>query len=210
MTELETTVATRLLTSKSLKMQPNNPFEWGKGVTSPIYFDSRNLLSYPQVRIAYKQELAQLIRDHYADAQAIASIAPNSIAIGIMVAEELGLPFVYVTPRPKGHGLENMIEGQLKPRQKVVIVEDQVSFGKNCTKVKDILVKDGSIVLGMVTMYCHELEEGAVNLANANLTCHALTKYTAVMEQAKANNMLTDAALKKIEEWHANPLEWKK
>lgn len=210
MTELNNFIATRLLNFKAIKLQPNNLFEWGNGWTSPIYFDSRKLLSYPQVRCLFKLEIARLAVEKFPEVEAIAAVAPNSIALGILVAEELGLPFVYVHPQPKDHGLENRIEGELKPRQKVVIIEDQVSFANNCVKVQDALEKDGSIVLGMVTIFNFQLEEGTKNLEEAHLACHALTNFNTILSIAPELCKLTDEDIAKLQDWHANPTSWKK
>ena len=210
MKELNDFIAAKLLKMKAIKIQPNNPFEWGNGWKSPIYFDSRKLLSYPQVRCQIKIELARLVIEKYPEAECIAAVAPNAIAIGFAVAEELGLPFVYVHARPKDHGLENSIEGDLRPRQKVVIVEDQVSEGKYCTKVMDALKKDGSNVLGMVSIFDYELRGGHQTLEKKGLINYSLTNFEAVISNAICSEMLTVPGEEKVREWQHAPQDWKK
>lgn len=210
MKELNDFIAAKLLKMKAIKIQPNNPFEWGNGWMSPIYFDSRKLLSYPQVRCQIKVELTRLLIEKYPDVECIAAVAPNAIAMGYSVAEELGLPFVYVHARPKDHGLENSIEGDLRPRQKVVIIEDQVSEGKYCTKTMEILKRDGSNVLGMVSIFDYELKAGHQQLEKKNLTNYSLTNFEAVIRCAIEAETLSNAGETKVREWQRNPQEWKK
>lgn len=210
MTELNQFTAAKLLQLKAIKFQPSNPFTWGTGWLSPIYFDSRKILSYPNVRSVIKLELSRLIIEKYPAVECIASIAPNAIAIGMLVAEELGLPFVYVHPRPKDHGFENMIEGDLKPRQKVVIVEDQVSLGKNCLKVQDALKKNGCTVLGMASIFDYQLEEGVIALKNKELTNYPLTNFNSVLTAALETKALTENGAETVRKWQAAPADWKK
>lgn len=210
MKEMNDFIASKLLKLKAIKLQPNNPFTWATGWLSPIYFDSRKILSYPQQRSLIKIEMAHLLMEKFPDVEVIAAVAPNAIAIGMMVAEELNLPFVYVHSHPKDHGFENMIEGDLRPRQKVVIIEDQISLGKNCVKVQEALQKDACEVLGLLTIFCYELQEGLKALEQANLPFYALTHFDAVIQKAEADNIITKAAAKKIYEWQQNPQAWTK
>lgn len=210
MNELNAFISTRLLNYKAVKYQPKNPFTWGTGWVSPIYFDSRKLLSYPQVRCLFKLELSRLTVEKFPDVEVIAAVAPNSIALGILVAEELGLPFVYVHPRPKDHGLENMIEGDLKPHQKVVIIEDQISLGANCTKVQETLQRDGSRVLGLVSIFNFNLKEGNQRLKDNHLEAYSLTTLDAVLEKVKTDNLASEADIQSLLKWQENPSKWKK
>lgn len=210
MKELNDFVAAKLLKMKAIKIQPNNAFEWGNGWLSPIYFDSRKLLSYPQVRSIIKIELCRVVTENYPEAECIAAVAPNAIAIGYAVAEELGLPFVYVHARPKDHGLENSIEGDLRPRQKVVIVEDQVSEGKYCTKTMDILKKDGCTVLGMVSIFDYEIRSGHDNLEKKGLENISLTNFESVINCAIGQETLSSVGEEKVREWQKAPQNWKK
>ena len=202
-------VAALLLDQKAFKLQPNNPFVWSTGAMSPVYFDSRKLLSYPRLRNMLKIELARQVVENYRMVDAIAAVAPSAIAMGMLVAETLDLPFVYVTPKPKDHGFENQIEGELKPQQKVVIVDDQVSFAINCTKVKDILEKDGSIVLGLVVALHYNLKEGIERLAKNGLGCYSLTYFDNIVAKALELKRITPAGAKSIRAWQNDPKTWK-
>jgi len=150
---LQEMTAVRLLQLKAIKFQPKNPFVWANGWNSPMYCDDRKVLSYPKMRDFIRLELARVIAEMYPDADIIAGVAPNAIAHGVLVAEQLSLPFVYVHPQPKDHGLENQIEGDLRPRQSVVIVENQVNAGENCSKVIEAIRNNGCKVLGVVTIF---------------------------------------------------------
>ena len=153
MSVLQNLTAIKMLQLKAFKFQLNNPFKWGNGWCAPLYCDDRKILSYPKIRNFVRIELARVIAEMYPDADVIAGVATNAIAHGVLVAEQLGLPFVYVHPTPKDHGLENQIEGDLRPRQSVVIVENQVNIGSNCLKVAKVLRENGCKVLGVVTIF---------------------------------------------------------
>jgi len=139
---LEKQVADKLLKIKAVKLQPKNPFVWASGWNSPIYCDNRKTLSYPKVRNYIKLEIARTIQEMYPEVEVIAGVATGAIAMGAIVADTLGVPFIYVRPKPKDHGLENLIEGDLKPHQKVVVVEDLVSTGGSSLKAVDALRND--------------------------------------------------------------------
>lgn len=208
MNELENFTAKKLLSLKAIKLQPKNPFQWNTGWLSPIYFDSRKILSYSQPRNIIKLELARLVAENYPDAEVIAGVAPNAIALGVLVAEELGLPFVYVFARPKDHGLENCIEGDLRPHQKVVIVEDQLSLGSNSLKVQEALKKDGSNVIGMVSVFDYDFSAGNKAFQKAGLDYFALTSFDAVIDNAENSGYITADETKVIREWHKKPADW--
>lgn len=210
MQELKEFVALKLLQLKAFKLQVNNPFTWNTGWISPIYFDSRKLLSYPQTRNIMKLELARLVVEKYPDAEVIAAVAPNAIALGVLVAEELNLPFAYVFPRPKDHGFENRIEGDLKPRQKVVIVEDQLSLGSNSLKVKEALVQDGCRVLGMVSLFDYNFRDGVKAFEKAELGYFALTSFESVLDKALEMERITRDDAEIIRAWHKSPAKWGK
>lgn len=210
MKELENFVAKKLLSLKAVKLQPHNPFTWNTGWNSPFYFDSRKILSYPAQRNIIKLELARVIAEHYPDAEVIAGVAPNTIGLGLLVAEELGLPFVSVFPFPKNHGLENRIEGDLKPKQKVVIVEDQLALGNNSLKVKEALDQDGSQVIGMVSVFDYGFRQGVEAFNAAGLEYYALTNFEAVLDNALDINRITSAEANILHDWHQDPGNWKK
>ena len=208
MKELEDFIAQKLLNLKTVKLQARNPFEWNTGWLAPIYFDSRKILSY-KVRNVIKVELARLIVEKYPEAEAIAAVAPNAIAMGMLVADTLDLPFVYVAAKPKSHGFENRIEGDLKIHQKVVIVEDQVSLGTSAISVQEVIQKDGSDVLGMVSILDYEFHESNAAFRNAQLEFFALTTYSSIIEKAFEMGRINDTEMAIIDEWHSNPAKWK-
>ena len=147
MTILEKQVADKLLQIKAVKLQPNNPFTWASGWLSPIYCDNRKTLSYPKIRTYIKVEIARLVLEMYPETDVIAGVATGAIAQGALVADALGLPFIYIRPTPKDHGLENMIEGDLRPGQKVVVIEDLISTGGSSLKAVEAIRNGGSDVL---------------------------------------------------------------
>ena len=203
-------VLSELLRVKAIKIQPSNPFTWATGWFSPIYFDSRKLLSYPRSRNLIKLELARLIAEQYPQAEVIAAVATNAIAMGMLVAEALGLPFVYVHPEPKDHGFENRIEGDLRPRQNVVVIEDQVSVGKNCLKVVDAIRKSGCKVLGMFTLFNYNLPNTATNMNENEVSVVALADFDSVIKKALQNKIITPEEEKVLHSWQKNPAEWQK
>ena len=159
MKSLEKAVAEKLLRIKAVKLQPRNPFTWASGWKSPIYCDNRKTLSYPQIRTFIKIEISRLILELYPDVEVIAGVATGAIAQGALVADALGLPFIYIRPTPKDHGLENLIEGDLRPGQKVVVIEDLISTGGSSLKAVDAIRKDGSDVLGMIAIFSYGFQE---------------------------------------------------
>jgi orotate phosphoribosyltransferase len=208
MKKLERIVAEKLLKIKAVKLQPSNPFTWASGWKSPIYCDNRKTLSYPELRNFIKLELARLIREKYDQVDAIAGVATGAIAQGAMVAEELGLPFVYVRSSPKDHGLENLIEGDLKPHMKVIVIEDLISTGGSSLKAVEAIRADGSTVIGMLAIFTYgfPIAEEAFKKAKVELT--TLSNYEAVLETAVATNYIHESELKALQEWRSAPSSW--
>jgi orotate phosphoribosyltransferase len=208
MKKLERIVASKLLKIKAVKLQPSNPFTWASGWKSPIYCDNRKTLSYPALRNFIKLELARLIRENYDQADAIAGVATGAIAQGAMVAEELGLPFVYVRSSPKDHGLENLIEGDLKPGMKVIVIEDLISTGGSSLKAVEAIRADGSEVIGMLAIFTYgfPVAEEAFKKAKVELT--TLSNYEAVLETALATNYIHESELTALQEWRKSPTTW--
>ncbi len=209
MKELDDFIAGKLLKLKAIKLQPQNPFIWATGWHSPIYCDNRKILSYPQVRNVVKIEMARVVAERYPEAEVIASVATNAIAIGVLVAEELGLPFVYVHPTPKDHGFENMIEGDLRPRQNVVVIEDQVSVGINSMKVVDAIRKDGCKVLGLVTIFNYELQDTLQRFKKGKVELLSLSTFSAVLKHALSTEFITEEEAATLQAWQKSPAEWK-
>lgn len=201
-------MAERLLKVKAIKLQPKNPFVWASGWNSPIYCDNRKTLSYPQTRNFIRIELARLVLELYPDAEVIAGVATGAIAQGALVADTLGLPFVYVRPKPKDHGLENMIEGDLRPRQKVVVIEDLISTGGSSLKAVEAIRNDGSEVLGMLGIFTYGLPIAAEKFKKAKVNLTTLCNYEAILTEALATNYISEEDLAALQEWRENPSTW--
>jgi len=209
MKTLEKSVAEKLLKIKAIKLQPNNPFVWASGWNSPIYCDNRKTLSYPQIRTFIKIELARLILEMYPEVEVIAGVATGAIAQGALVADALGLPFVYIRPTPKDHGLENMIEGDLRPHQKVVVIEDLISTGGSSLKAVDAIRNDGSEVLGMVAIFTYGFPVAEEKFKKAKVKLTALCNYEAVLAEALTTKYITTDDMETLQEWRNGPSTWK-
>jgi orotate phosphoribosyltransferase len=205
---VERLVAEKLLKIKAVKLQPANPFTWASGWKSPIYCDNRKTLSYPDVRNFIKLELARTISEQYNEAEAIAGVATGAIAQGAMVADILGLPFVYVRSAPKDHGLENLIEGELKPGSKVVIVEDLISTGGSSLKAVEAVRNFGCEVVGMVAIYTHGFPVAEQLFREANVPLTTLSNYNAVIEEAVRINYIDESEIAILQEWRKDPGNW--
>ncbi len=210
MKDLDNFIAQKLLQVKAIKLQPRNPFIWGSGWVSPIYCDNRKILSYPRMRNIIKIELARKVVELYPDVEVIAGVATNAIAMGMLVAEELSLPFIYVHPTPKDHGFENMIEGDLRPRQNVVVIEDQVSVGDNSMKVVDAIRKNGCKVLGLISIFNYEFADTESKFEKADIEHHPLCGFNSILEQALQTGYITKEDVTLLQNWQKNPLTWKK
>lgn len=208
MKKLERIIASKLLKIKAVKLQPSNPFTWASGWKSPIYCDNRKTLSYPPLRNFIKLQLARIIREKYDQVDAIAGVATGAIAQGAMVAEELGLPFVYVRSSPKDHGLENLIEGDLKPGMKVVVIEDLISTGGSSLKAVEAIRADGSEVIGMLAIFTYDFPIANEAFRKAKVELTALSNYEAVLEMALSTNYIHESELKELQEWRKSPQTW--
>lgn len=208
MKTLERLVAEKLLKIKAVKLQPANPFTWASGWKSPIYCDNRKTLSYPAVRSFIKLELARVISEKYDYADAIAGVATGAIAQGALVADLLGLPFVYIRATPKDHGLENLIEGELKPGSKVVIIEDLVSTGGSSLKAVEAVRNFGCEVVGMVAIFTHAFPVSARKFKEANVELTTLSNYDAIIEEALRTDYITEAEVSTLQEWRKDPENW--
>jgi orotate phosphoribosyltransferase len=175
-----------------------------------LYCDDRKILSYPKIRDFVRIELARTIAEMYPDADVIAGVATNAIAHGVLVAEQLDLPFVYVHPVPKDHGLENQIEGDLRPRQSVVIVENQVNVGDNCIKVAEVLRNNGCDVLGIVTIFECGFPHTYKKLEKAGLDLVALTNLDIVLHHAVNRNIISEEEKQMLQLWQKKPFKWSK
>lgn len=210
MKSLEKAVAEKLLRIKAVKLQPRNPFTWASGWKSPIYCDNRKTLSYPQIRTFIKIEISRLILELYPDVEVIAGVATGAIAQGALVADALGLPFIYIRPTPKDHGLENLIEGDLRPGQKVVVIEDLISTGGSSLKAVEAIRKDGSDVLGMIAIFSYGFSEAEQKFKAAKVKLTTLCSYDAVLNEALSTKYIAEADIETLKEWRVNPSQWRK
>src|SRR5688572_25014838 len=179
-----TFTAERLLQINAVQLSPDNPFTWASGWKSPIYCDNRKILSHPYVRDYIKSELCNVVFEKFVHAELIAGVATAGIAWGAMVADQLKLPFIYVRPKPKEHGLGNQIEGQYTTGQKVVVVEDLVSTGKSSLQVVDVLKSAGLSIEGMVSIFNYGFENGREAFQKADVELFSLTNYPTLIELA--------------------------
>jgi len=209
MRTLEQILAKKLLTIKAVKLQPANPFAWASGWKSPIYCDNRKTLSYPSVRSFIKLELARTIIENFENVTAIAGVATGAIAQGAMVAEELNLPFVYIRSTPKDHGLENLIEGDLKPKSKVVVIEDLISTGGSSLKAVEAVRSAGCDVIGMIAIFTYDFSSTEARFKEAKVKWMALCNYNAVLDEALKTDYIDEADLKTLQEWRKDPANWK-
>lgn len=200
--------AEKLLRIKAIKLQPSNPFTWASGWESPIYCDNRKLMSYPAVRNFIKVEFARLILEKYPQADAIAGVATGAIAPGALVADILGLPFVYIRSTPKDHGLENLIEGDLKPKQKVVVIEDLVSTGGSSLKAVEAIRRDGSDVLGMVAVFTYGFPQALQRMQEERVELTTLCDYDAILDEALATDYIDESELRTLQDWRRDPENW--
>lgn len=209
MNTLEKLTAEKLLSIRAIKLQPSNPFTWASGWKSPIYCDNRKLISYPHIRTFIKTELARIILENFPQVDAIAGVATGAIAPGAIVADALGLPFVYIRSTPKDHGLENLIEGELKPGSKVVVVEDLISTGSSSLKAVEAVRRDSSEVIGMVANFTYEFPVATENFKKADVKLITLTNYDAVLQEALRTDYIAEEDLETLQEWRKSPADWK-
>lgn len=208
MERLDLTLAKKLLKINAIMLQPDRPFLWGNGWNAPIYNDNKITLSYPDVRRFVKVELSRLILENFPDVEVVASVAMGSIAMGALVADTLGLPFVYVRDVPKDHGLENLIEGNFEPGQRVVLIEDLVSTGSNAIKALHEMQLAGGEVLGMVALFTYEFQQALDSFRQEGLELITLTNYNAMIEAALDDKYLTGNDVDTFELWHDDPENW--
>jgi orotate phosphoribosyltransferase len=203
------TVAKMLLEIKAIRLSPDKPFRWASGWNSPIYCDNRQSLSFPKVRTFIKHALADLIAEKYPRAEAIAGVATAGIPQGVLVADVLGLPFIYVRPEPKKHGMGNQIEGKLEPKQQVVIVEDLISTGGSSLKVVDVLRNEGAEVLGMAAIFTYSFDIANENFADKNTKLHTLSNYNVLLEEAVKLEYVSENQLETLADWRKSPDTWR-
>ncbi len=201
-------VAEKLLQVKAIKLNPDQPFTWASGWKSPIYCDNRRVLSFPYVRDFIKSEMCNVIFDKFPDTELIAGVATAGIAWGAMAADQLKLPYVYVRPKPKEHGLGNQIEGYFESGQKTIVVEDLVSTGKSSLQVVNVLKEQGLDVVGMVSIFTYDFNIATSAFEKASLPYYSLTNYPALIELAVEKRLITAQQQDILLKWRDDPAGW--
>ena len=202
--------AQKLMDIKAIKLQPNEPFTWASGWKSPIYTDNRKTLGHPSLRSFVKLELCHVIQEQFPEAEAVAGVATGAIAQGVLVAEELGLPYCYVRPKPKDHGMGNQVEGEIKKGSKVIVVEDLISTGGSSLKAVAALREYGVEVIGMVASFTYGFPVAEEAFREANVKLITLSDYNAVVEQAAETGYIKEEEKAVLAEWRKDPSVWGK
>lgn len=201
-------VAEKLLQASAVKLSPDNPFTWASGWKSPIYCDNRSVLSYPFIRDFVKSEMCNVLFEQFGEADALAGVATAGIAWGAMAADQLKLPFLYVRPKPKDHGLGNQIEGRFETGQKIVVVEDLVSTGKSSLQAVDALEAAGLEVVGMVSIFTYDFSVAKEAFEKRNLKYHPLTTYPMLLELALERGIIKQEQAELLLQWREDPANW--
>ncbi len=197
-----------LLQINAIKLKPENPFTWASGWRSPIYCDNRILLSYPAIRNYIKGEMAKQVESLYGKPDIIAGVATGAIGIGALVADSLGLPFIYVRPEPKSHGRKNQVEGHLEENQTVVVIEDLISTGKSSLNAVDALREEGAKVKGMLAIFTYGFDTAEKNFEEKELNLNTLSNYEYLIEQASDTGYIKEDQLNTLKEWRTDPSKW--
>ena len=197
-----------LLQINAIKLNSKNPFIWASGWKSPIYCDNRIILSHPQIRIFVREQIVKQIEELYGKPDVIAGVATGAIGIGMLVADVMNLPFIYVRPNSKKHGRKNQVEGQYSKSQKVVVIEDLISTGNSSLMAVDALRDEELIVKGMISIFTYGFNVSYENFKNKNVELHTLSSYDFLLEQALDIKYITENEIKTLKEWKKNPSEW--
>jgi len=202
-------VAEKLLQVNAIKLNPEQPFTWASGWKSPIYCDNRKVLSFPFIRDFIKSEMCNVVYEKFPDGEMLAGVATAGIAWGAMAADQLKLPYIYVRPKPKEHGLGNQIEGFYEKGQKVVVIEDLVSTGKSSLQVVDVLKEQGLEVIGMVSIFTYGFAVATEVISKASLTYYSLTDYPTLIESAVQKEIVSASQQDILLKWRDDPANWK-
>jgi len=208
MPEVSKLIAQSLLRVKAIKLQPSNPFTWASGWKSPIYCDNRITLSYPDVRTIIRDEFVKVVKKAFPEAEIIAGVATGAIAQGVLVADVMEKPFIYIRSSAKGHGMENLIEGEVTPGQKVVVLEDLISTGGSSLKAVEALREAGCEVLGMAAIFTYGFQTAIDNFEKANVKLITLSNYNALAELALETNYITETQFEALKQWKIDPSNW--
>ncbi|HMP91896.1 MAG TPA: orotate phosphoribosyltransferase [Phnomibacter sp.] len=204
----EKAVAEKLLQAQAVQLRPAQPFTWASGWKSPIYCDNRRILGFPYLREFVKSELCNVLFQEFEEAGLLAGVATAGIAWGAMAADQLKLPYIYVRPKPKEHGMGNQIEGYYQPGQPVVVIEDLVSTGKSSLQVVEVLKQQGLQVLGMVSIFTYGFPQAQKAFEAAGLRYQALTSYEVLLQLAVEKGLITEAQLDTLQSWRQSPATW--
>ncbi len=201
-------IANHLLQIKAIILQPSNPFTWASGWKSPIYCDNRKTLSFPNIRTHIRMKICEIIKEKYPHVNVIAGVATGGIAIGCLVAEELGLPFVYVRSSNKEHGKKNLIEGYYDSGQSVVVIEDLISSGKSSLAAVKALKKEGLNIKGLISIFTYSFDEADKNFKKQDCEKTSLCDYQTLIDEALKSNYIDNKDLDVLEQWRKNPKNW--
>jgi orotate phosphoribosyltransferase len=210
MTSAAKAIAEKLLQINAVKLNTEDPYTWASGWKSPIYCDNRRALGFPYIRDFIKSELAAVIFEHFSNAETIAGVATAGISWGAMAADQLKLPFMYVRPKPKEHGMGNQIEGMYEKGQRVIVIEDLISTGKSSLQVCEVLQREGLIIEGMISIFNYGFPQAAEAFKNAGIKLYSLSNYEALISLVKEKGELKEEQLNSLLKWRENPAEWGK
>ena len=193
----------------AIKLNTKNPFTWTSGIKSPIYCDNRLILSYPDVRKFIADEMTDIVKNLYGEKISIAGVATGAIAIGAMIAERLNLPYSYVRPEPKGHGLKNQIEGNIQQGSNVVIIEDLISTGKSSLSAINALKSEGYNVMGMLSIFSYNFQFANEKFEHENILINSLSDYNSLIEKIESEGSLKEIEINRLKKWREDPKIWK-
>jgi orotate phosphoribosyltransferase len=208
MTTAAQSIAEKLLQINAVKLNIENPYTWASGWKSPIYCDNRKALGFPYVRDFIKSELSAVIFEQFPDAESVAGVATAGISWGALAADQLKLPFMYVRPKPKEHGMGNQIEGMYEAGQRVIVIEDLISTGKSSLQVCEVLQKEGLVIEGMISIFNYGFVQAAEAFDKAGIKLVSLSNYEALIEIAKQNGQMTEQQINSLIQWRENPAAW--
>ena len=193
----------------AIKLNTKNPFTWTSGIKSPIYCDNRLILSYPNVRKFIADEMTDIVKNLYGEKISIAGVATGAIAIGAMISERLNLPYAYVRPEPKGHGLKNQIEGNIQEGSNVVVIEDLISTGKSSLSAINALKSEGYNVMGMLSIFSYNFQFANEKFEHENILINSLSDYNSLIEKIESEGSLKEIEINRLKKWRENPKIWK-
>ena len=202
-------IANYLLQIKAIKLETEKPFQWSSGIYSPIYCDNRIVLSFPKIRKLVCDCFVEIIKKKYTDTQLVAGVATGGIGIGMLIAEKLDLPFVYVRPQAKKHGRKNQIEGLIKKNIRAIVIEDLISTGKSSLNAVDALKKEKVNVIGLISLFSYELEDAKKNISKSGLNYCSLSNFSDLIKIALSTNYINTKQKEEIFKWRLNPQKWR-